>query len=565
MLDQIWDNTVALSTAPIFDDAVYLFEALGLPADQSEDDLDAELALLARESGIHDPYRFVSPPKSISRAISTMTLDSDHRSSRSIHSQETQSTSVTSAPSRTSRDHLHVTDRSPPQRAPPKPARATETVENYGRVAERPTSGTRSRQSSSTLSVVPSAHSSSASSKHAPARRRRGSALFSMFRKDSRYASRLWRDSRGTRLGCGHSLSTYAIREHIQEALQRGGQAVPSCCGKALPRSVLESVTTKEETELVLEGHRSQFDVSTMRDSGYMSSPTSPIGSPRSFRSTPSPGRLSTLPSIPSRRTRHEPISIDSALANEAFKSFKTPQKEQFERISTFECNQRKALSAHHQSSMKWLVAQHETNRDKRKEQHIDDAEQLEERQLMAEDDLLKAQALETQNVATALKWIEAYCLGTNADQLEHARTLTEKDFKKLDQQRMTQQYLPRRHENAINVLRARQEIQTKRKLEKQEADLEQLDAEHEKEKVAKQAEYLKELDRLEAVIEARRKRLLQRWDLKLEMWRRDWEEQHSTTLNAKLEHEDWPPRKADHAITISYSSSLASYVKATA
>jgi hypothetical protein len=61
-MPDIWDHAVAPSTAPIFDDAVYLSEALGLPVNQNEDDVDAELALLARESGIHDPYRFIAPP-----------------------------------------------------------------------------------------------------------------------------------------------------------------------------------------------------------------------------------------------------------------------------------------------------------------------------------------------------------------------------------------------------------------------------------------------------------------------------------------------------------------------
>jgi hypothetical protein len=188
----------------------------------------------------------------------------------------------------------------------------------------------------------------------------------------------------------------------------------------------------------------------------------------------------------------------------------------------------------------------------------------LEERQLLAEHDLLKAHAQETQNVATALKYIEAYCLGTKNDQ-EHAHTVTEEDFKKLDRQRLIQRDLPRKHTSAINVLRARQELDTERRLEAQEAELEQMDADYEKERAANEAEYTKELEKLEAIIEARRKRLLQRWDLKFEMWRRDWEEQHNTTLNAKLEHEDWPARKADHAITVPESSCLARYVKAEA
>jgi hypothetical protein len=168
------------------------------------------------------------------------------------------------------------------------------------------------------------------------------------------------------------------------------------------------------------------------------------------------------------------------------------------------------------------------------------------------------------QNVATALKYIEAYCLGTKNDQ-EHAHAVTEEDFKKLDRQRLMQCDLPRKHASAINVLRARQEMDTERRLEAQEAELEKMDADHEKEKDAEEAEYKKELEKLESTIRARRTRLLQRWDLKFEMWQRDWEEQHNTTLNAKLEHESWPARKADHAITIPESSTLAQYVKAVA
>jgi hypothetical protein len=196
--------------------------------------------------------------------------------------------------------------------------------------------------------------------------------------------------------------------------------------------------------------------------------------------------------------------------------------------------------------------------------QHLNDLDRQEERQLQAEHDLLKAQAQETQNVATALKYIEAYCLGTKNDQ-EHAHAVTEDDFKKLDRQRLLQRDLPRKHASAINVLRARQELDTERKLEAQEVELEQMDVDYEKEKLTQETVYKEELEKLEIMIETRRKRLLQRWDLKFEMWRRDWEEQHNTTLNAKLEHEDWPARKADHTITIAATSSLAPYVKAAA
>lgn len=189
----------------------------------------------------------------------------------------------------------------------------------------------------------------------------------------------------------------------------------------------------------------------------------------------------------------------------------------------------------------------------------------MEERQISAEHDLRKAHEQETQNVATALKHMEAYCLGTNANHPEHAHIVSEEDFRKLDRQRLTQKDLPRKQENAINVLRARQERETKRRLEKQEVELDELDAELQKAKHALASTHKADMDRLELIIETRRKRLFHRWDLKLEIWRRDWEEQHSTTLTAKLDHEDWPARKADHVLSISDSSALAPFINAAA
>lgn len=189
----------------------------------------------------------------------------------------------------------------------------------------------------------------------------------------------------------------------------------------------------------------------------------------------------------------------------------------------------------------------------------------MEELQIIAEHDLRKAQDQETQNAATALKYMEAYCLGSGKVLVDQIHTVSEDDFRKLDRQRLLQKNLPRKHENAINVLRARQERESKRKLQKQDDDMSQLDAEHEKKKSEQEAEFTKEMTRLEAVIEVRRKRLLQRWDLRFEMWRRDWEEQHSTTLSAKLEHEAWPLQRTETVKPISESSTLAQYVHAAA
>jgi hypothetical protein len=120
--------------------------------------------------------------------------------------------------------------------------------------------------------------------------------------------------------------------------------------------------------ETLSEGTPRLSDVGPSDDSGYGEDSVASVGSSGSSQTNPLLDKAPTLPSITIRRTRHEVISIDSALANEAFKSFKSQQREQLERVSTFECNQRKALSAHHQSSLKQSKVQHETDREKRKE-----------------------------------------------------------------------------------------------------------------------------------------------------------------------------------------------------
>lgn len=130
---------------------------------------------------------------------------------------------------------------------------------------------------------------------------------------------------------------------------------------------------------------------------------------------------------------------------------------------------------------------------------------------------------------------MEAYCLSSNPDP-DLAHMVTNDDFKKLDRQRLIQQSLPHKHESAINVLRSRQDRAVNLKMQKQEAELAQMDAELDKEKAAEEWQYVQELERLNVVIEARRKRMQQRRDLKYEMWRKDWESQH-------FENVEWPPR----------------------
>ena len=178
-----------LTTAPIFDDAVYQAEALLLPVNENEDDLDTQLALAARESGIEDPYRFLCPGTHlIPSSMSISSLQSEQRSSMSIHSRETQSTNFTSPTSRTSRDHPDM-DQPPVLRSPLSLAPAS-PLQDQDPGTEHFLPSIRHRHSSSGFSAANSILSTTSSARKPSTRKhKRGSGLFSMFRKDSKWVS----------------------------------------------------------------------------------------------------------------------------------------------------------------------------------------------------------------------------------------------------------------------------------------------------------------------------------------------------------------------------------------
>ena len=166
---------------------------------------------------------------------------------------------------------------------------------------------------------------------------------------------------------CGHALSPHAIRTHIEEALQKDPHAVPSCCGIPLPREALEVVLSKEEAELALNRIPTTPETTPTQEFGCSEKDAPSSGLPRS--SIPAPPAKSIVPQIPPNRRRYEAISIDSALANEAFKSFRAQEKELFEQVSAFECNQQKALSTHHACSLKRLEVYHKATKEDKMDQ----------------------------------------------------------------------------------------------------------------------------------------------------------------------------------------------------
>lgn len=591
------DYLADLTTEPIFDHVVFSSEALNLLNGQTEENLEFELVAAARDVGIEDPYRFLDIPannaSNVANDTASTTVSSLHRSSMSIHSRDTQSTGVTSPLSRTSKD-ISALDSLATLRISPRISVSSD--DGYDNMMRRFRYNARHRTSSN-VSDVPSVSSLSSSQSKSTPRKQKRNSLFAMFRKDSRYARGLKQKPLtnhlesarlpspqarsspvGTfRLECGHIPSQSAVRAHIQDSMCNKGQTAPSCCGRPLPRSVLEMVLTKQEVDAIANLGIKSPDTTSMNGSTYGDDSLTSIEIPLS---SPSPPQNSADAKETPQQSPIEDGLLNQLLEDDSFKSLKVQQKEQFQRISLFESNQRKALSAYHLWTLDRLLTRLESDHEEMtkkvssfsirhashqltySKQHAIDLERLDESQIVAEHDLRKTHAQETQNVATALKYMEAYCSGSNPT-THAAHTVTQEDRNKLARQHLTQQKLPAKHESAINVLRARQEKDIKLRLQKQEEELKLLQADYERKKGNEEVQFTKDVNRLEVLTEARRKRIEHQWDLRFETWKRTWEKEHGAPLLGRIPHEAWPDAPAD--ATPDPSSSLALYLLVTA
>lgn len=361
------------ATTPIFHHRPCLAEVLLLPnGDDGEDgdddeDVDTRLLAAARESGIEDPHLFLVPPPAI-LDISTLSLSTEQRSSSSVHSRETQSTAPTSLLSRHSHDKSTVS-----RLLPPTPMRASFSVDRHVGPSDIPPTLLHHRHSSVSTSM--SLPTPSGLRPHLSRRTKRATALFSLFRNDHRShcPSRSHRHDyfkpQSSKLECGHSLSKYAIRIHVQEALEKKDGAPPACCGYPLPRHVLAIVLTNVEVDPAADRLLSSPVPVSWRDSGYgedgMSSTYLPhIRNTQHFRSQ---SALSPTPTM--ELDEEEALKLKSALSSEAFRVLSTSQREQFQRISASETNQRRALLLNHQSSLDRLIPLFESSKTEKQHQ----------------------------------------------------------------------------------------------------------------------------------------------------------------------------------------------------
>ncbi|KAF4433808.1 ariadne-2 [Fusarium acutatum] len=194
------------------------------------------------------------------------------------------------------------------------------------------------------------------------------------------------------------------------------------------------------------------------------------------------------------------------------------------------------------------MMKRHAELKESMKEKHARTMSQLEDRQVAAEMDLRNTLEASERSVRIRLKHMEAYCdgLGRNgansspgSDSQPH-RVVTERDLRELGQQYNIRDGMERSHQAKINVMRDRQAKRMEELIDRQEAEYETLLERNRQELVELHAQSVLEEETLAHTFTARKSKLVRRWELAIEILRKELEDQDGVKY-APIPTPTWP------------------------
>ncbi|KAF1992330.1 hypothetical protein K402DRAFT_416004 [Aulographum hederae CBS 113979] len=216
---------------------------------------------------------------------------------------------------------------------------------------------------------------------------------------------------------------------------------------------------------------------------------------------------------------------------------------DELRRFEAFRKKQLTALELVHRCLQETSIQKHEEQKAAMLEAHATSLQTLEELQLTIEMELGDEQIRKSKEARGALRIMEAAC--ANSD-----RTVTQEDRLTLDKQRRLVADIDRLHESQITVLRGRQERKQKERAQKLKVELDNLLAAH-----AKELGHDDDMEVLKALIRQRKKALIERSKMRVELWRKEFENEHHTVLNGcytqGLDDEEFCDTPSEHLSSV--------------
>lgn len=226
----------------------------------------------------------------------------------------------------------------------------------------------------------------------------------------------------------------------------------------------------------------------------------------------------------------------------EEFKALRAEQVKEMMRFQTFERKSKWLMWTRHAHQKLALVEKQSTAIDRMKERHAKTSANLEDRQVAAEMELRSTLEQSERNVRIRLKHMEAYCdgLGKKPNADVPSRVVTERDLRELGQQYNVEKNMRQLHQAKINVMRDRQAKALEELLERQESEMEKLIEKNKKEIESLESDFADEEDALTTTFAQRKSTLESRWNLEMEVMRRELEKERGLNY-ASMKPLEWP------------------------
>ena len=237
-------------------------------------------------------------------------------------------------------------------------------------------------------------------------------------------------------------------------------------------------------------------------------------------------------------RARAEERSRDSP----DFHALREAQAAEMDRLAEFDQKMKWSVFNRHSERRLSVVEKYSDQLDKMRERHAKTEAHLEDRQIENEIELQASLAQKEKSIQIKLRHMEAYCsgLGRSKDGAMPDREVTQKDLEKLGEQYRVRDGIERRHKSQINVLREKQVKRMEELQDRQEKELEAL--------MEKRSSELENLgiqcaNEEEALVQSffdRRARMQKRWQIAIEILRKELELRDGVEY-ASTQPPEWP------------------------
>ncbi|KAF4997678.1 hypothetical protein FGRMN_3710 [Fusarium graminum] len=216
------------------------------------------------------------------------------------------------------------------------------------------------------------------------------------------------------------------------------------------------------------------------------------------------------------------------------FSNLAEAQQEEQRRFLQFFQQCKEHMKIRFAEQRKEMTKQHTEEEEMMKGKHVKTISQLEDRQVAAEMDLRNTLEASARSVKIRLKHMEAYCDGLGRSSKDsrpgsdspQQRVVTERDLRELGQQYNIRDGMERSHQAKINVMRDRQAKRMEELIDRQEMEFETFLGQNRDELDELTAQEMQEENALGTKFSARKTKLVRRWELAIEILRKELEAQ---------------------------------------